>query len=105
MQTGSEAEINSLSASLAAQPGQDELFLLLVGHIQTLINEDFSSLVYLLYRIDVRESLIKETLAQHPNENTALLIARLIIERQIEKIEFRKKFSSPHRNIPPEDKW
>lgn len=105
MQTGVEEAIFSLSSSLAVQPEENEKFLLLVEQVQTLINEDFSSLVYLLYRIDVRESLIKETLALHPTENTAILIARLIIQRQIEKIETRKKYRSPGHDIPPEDKW
>ncbi len=71
---------------------KDPLFLQqLTAHISHLINTDFSSLVHLLYRVDVHEKKLKDTLSKHKNEDAAKIIANMIVERQIEKIQSRKK--------------
>lgn len=76
----------------------------LVAFVNQLINKDFEKLVFLLYRIDVRESIIKQLLATPSNNNAGELIAEAIIKRQIEKIESRKLFKQKN-NIAEEDKW
>lgn len=63
-----------------------------------MISSDFSSLVRLLYKIDVDEKKLKQHLVENADHNSAAVIADLIIERQLQKIETRRQFS---RNKPP----
>jgi hypothetical protein len=65
----------------------------LISRIEELAEKDMERLMGALYRIDVSERKLKETLVNHPPENFAPVIADLIIERQLEKAESRKKFS------------
>ena len=58
-----------------------------------MINDDFNRLISLLYRIDVSETKLKQLLRENTTTNAGLLIARLILERQWQKIETRRKFS------------
>lgn len=76
----------------------------LAAFLNHLINTDFEKLVFLLYRIDVRESTIKQLLAVPSANNAGQLIADAIIERQAEKIESRLQFKHDI-NIAEEDKW
>jgi uncharacterized protein YwgA len=94
----------SLEIELPVSVSQQELREQLAAHINYLINHDFEKLVFYLYRIDVNESKMKQLLDQTEGENAAALIAELIIERQLQKIESRKKLSSTE-NIPDEEKW
>lgn len=83
---------------------QVELKEKLANHINNLINNDFEKLVYYLYRIDVNENKMRNLLEQKEGENAAGLIADLIIERQLQKIESRK-ISSKDDSIPDDDRW
>lgn len=94
----------SLEISLPVSTSLKELKQKLSIHINDLINHDFQKLVSLLYRIDVNENKMRNLLDQKEGENAAGLIANLIIERQLEKIESRKK-SSNNDSIPDDDKW
>lgn len=71
------------------------LFEELSNYINELIVKDFEYLVSLLYRIDVDENKLRSILEDHPREDAADTIASLIIERQIQKIQSRKKFTRP----------
>jgi hypothetical protein len=77
----------------------------LAVYINKLINTDFEKLVFLLYRIDVQESTIKQLLALPSNNNAGEIIAEAIIKRQLEKVSSRQKFKQPTENIADEDKW
>lgn len=76
----------------------------LIHLINELINKDFSALMQLLYRIDVDEKKIRSCLSQITNEDSANILSDLIIERQIQKIESRKKFSKKNE-IEDLEKW
>ncbi|MBC7651077.1 MAG: hypothetical protein H7101_04945 [Deinococcales bacterium] len=76
----------------------------LAAFVNQLITTDFEKLVFLLYRIDVRETDIKQLLALPSSSNAGELIADAIIARQEEKIVTRKQFIQP-TNIAEEDKW
>jgi hypothetical protein len=76
----------------------------LIEFINHLIVTDFQKLVYVLYKIDVSEVKLREMLRQNSNETSSQIIAALIVERQIQKIETRKKYNSS-TNIPEEEKW
>lgn len=93
--------------NLAVKPGTstDELENLLAEKINLLILHDFTSLVQLLYRIDVNEKKLKNLIAGHPGTDAGKIIARLLIDRQLEKIRTREQFRSNEQDISEEDKW
>ena len=63
-------------------------------YINELIDKDFNKLVNLLYRIDISEHKLKIALQNEDKTiSSSKTIAKLIIERQLQKLEFRKKFS------------
>ena len=63
-------------------------------YINELIDKDFNKLVNLLYRIDISEQKLKIALQNEDKTiSSGKTIAKLIIERQLQKLEFRKKFS------------
>lgn len=86
---------------LASALPEAELEGLLAEKINTLIQEDFGSLVQLLYRIDVREDKLRRMLEEHNGQDAGKLIARLIVERQWQKIESRREYRRP--DIEPSD--
>lgn len=66
---------------------------LLIQRIEELIQRDFEKLKWILYRIDVSEKKLSEAL-KNSEADAATIMADMIIQRQIEKAESRKKFSS-----------
>jgi len=77
----------------------------LIPLINQLINENFEALVLLLYRIDVNEKKIRMYLQEKSNEDSAKVLADLIIERQIEKAESRIKYRNQKCNDSSEERW
>ena len=76
----------------------------LISFINDLINNDFNALVQLLYRVDVNEKKLKELLKQNENADAGVIIADLIISRQLQKIESKKQFSQ-RKKTDAEDSW
>jgi hypothetical protein len=85
-------------------PAGEEWKRQLAATINQLIQTDFARLINILYRLDVSESRLKQLLQQEPDANAGELIANLMIERQLEKIASRKRFSASN-NIPDDEKW
>jgi hypothetical protein len=75
-----------------------------ISYINHLADTDLEKLVYLLYRIDVNENKIKNLLEGKSGNNAGELIAQAIIERQLEKVESRKKYKQG-LDIDEEEKW
>lgn len=73
-------------------------------YINHLINKDFEKLVALLYRIDVNEKKLQQFLQTQMDENTAELIADLILQRQLEKIKSRQQYNRGNP-FSEEEKW
>ena len=46
----------------------------LVTFVNELITQDFNQLLTLLYRLDINEKKLKQTLADHPDQNAGELI-------------------------------
>jgi hypothetical protein len=63
---------------------------LLAEKLNALILSDFHTLIGILYRIDVDEARLKELLKTNAGEDAGKIMARLIIERQWQKIQTRK---------------
>ena len=95
---------DSLEISLPDNISLEDLKEKLALHINHLINHDFDKLVSLLYRIDVNENKMRNVLDNKEGENAPLLIAELIIERQLQKIKSRKD-SKSHTDIPDDERW
>jgi hypothetical protein len=76
----------------------------LIVLINQLIDSDFYALVQLLYQIDVQEQKLNEVLKNNLQSDSAPLIADLIIERQLQKMESRKQFSQENKDSN-EEKW
>lgn len=60
--------------------------------IEEMIDRDFEGLMWKLYRIDVSEQKLKERLANAPLDQSAAIIADMIIERELEKMKTRDSF-------------
>ncbi|HLP50642.1 MAG TPA: hypothetical protein VK154_07130 [Chitinophagales bacterium] len=81
---------------LPAKTNDEEKFRairqLLIHRIDELIRTDFDKLKWILYRIDISEKKLAETL-KTSEQDASSIIADMIITRQLEKAESRKKFS------------
>jgi hypothetical protein len=93
-----------LDLSLSPACSEAALKEALTAYIDHLISHDFEKLVFYLYRIDVNEKKMRQLLDRQQGENAAALIAGLVIERQLQKIESRKKFRSDEPDSQ-EEKW
>ena len=94
-----------LAIELPEKISLEELKGKLTQHINYLIDTNFQQLVAILYRVDVSESKLKILLNESVGEDSGSVIADLIIERQLQKIKFRQKFSNWNKNISDEEKW
>lgn len=83
---------------------QDEFEKLLAAKINELVGKDFPALINILYRIDVSEQKVKQTLKDHPDADAGSLIAGLIIQRMLAKAKDRDNFK-PNSPIPDDEKW
>jgi hypothetical protein len=94
-----------LSLELSEKLAISELEQQLTDHINHLINTDFEKLVYYLYRIDVNETRMKQLLQQQGGENAAQLIARLIIDRQLQKLKSRAEHKASNIDDEGAERW
>ena len=100
------AAINStFSVALPESISLNNLREELAAYINTLVQSDFNKLVQLLYRIDVNEAKLKSMLKQNSGADAGLIIANLIIERQIQKLQSRKSFKKKDDEINEDEKW
>ena len=64
----------------------------LTEKMRDLLDNNYNLLINTLYRIDVSEKKLSELFSEKNKESIPGKLADLIIERQIEKINFRKKY-------------
>ncbi|MER3464529.1 MAG: hypothetical protein C4329_09120 [Chitinophagaceae bacterium] len=84
---------------------QAQLHTQLTEAINWLIIHDFNSLVQLLYGIDVSEQKLKQLLQNNKDTDAAVIIAKLIMQRQLEKQKLREQFKSTNNDDGVEGKW
>ena len=82
---------------------KEEVRQQLILAIQYLIENDFNKLVQILYRVDVNEENLKRMLGEGATD-ASMLIADLIIHRQLEKLHTKRSFP-PSTDIPENEKW
>ncbi|HXB36041.1 MAG TPA: hypothetical protein VNV35_21600 [Puia sp.] len=83
---------NSFGLDLPETATIEMLEGVLAERINTMITADFNRLISLLYRVDVSETKLKQLLRESAGTDAGLLIARLVLERQWQKIETRRKY-------------
>lgn len=94
---------NSYELELRDVPTLEELEILLAERVNRMIQQDFEGLVQLLYRVDVSETKLRSLLESNAGEDAARVIARLILERQWQKIETRRRY---RRDVEgEEERW
>ena len=96
---------HDLEITLNEGISETELLHQLSGYINSLIEHDFQKLVVLLYRTDVSETNLRQLLKENPGSDAGLIIARLVIERQVQKIKSRQQFSQRDNDIAENEKW
>jgi len=84
---------------------ESDLEAQLAAKINILIQRDFGALVQLLYRIDVSETRLRRLLDENSGEDAGLLIAQLIMERQWQKIESRRRYRQDDAGASDEERW
>ena len=76
----------------------------LIDKINQLVANDFQRLISIFYRMDINEAKLKQQLSDHPETEAGIIIADLMIERQLQKIKSRKE-TRKDNNIPDDEKW
>jgi hypothetical protein len=64
----------------------------LTEKMRDLLDKNYNLLINTLYRIDISEKKLAELFSSKNKESIPERLADLIIERQIEKIEFRRRY-------------
>jgi hypothetical protein len=87
--------------------GEGALETLLAEKVNTLIERNFDQLLQLLYRIDINEQRLRRLLVENEGEDAGMTIARLIIQRQWEKIESRRQYRQDNQvdEDEGEERW
>jgi hypothetical protein len=79
---------------------------LLAEKVNNLIEGNFDHLLQLLYRIDINEQRLRRLLVENEGEDAGMTIARLIVQRQWEKIESRRKYrQDTDAGADGEERW
>jgi hypothetical protein len=89
---------------LSGCESREALLKRLSAEINHLIQADFHRLIALLYRLDISEVKLKQTLEENTDKDAGELIANLVVDRQLQKLATRKAFK-PQKDIPDDEKW
>jgi hypothetical protein len=80
-------------SEVLVRSSNEQKFEVLSGYLDGLIVSDFNKLLSILYRIDVQEEKVKKALVENKDKISAgMVIAKLLIERETEKIKLRAKY-------------
>jgi hypothetical protein len=87
-----------ISANFELAPGKvltfEEIHRILTERIHELLEKNVEKLIFILYRIDVGQKKTDEIFNNPSKEEIASLLATAVIERQLEKVKTRRKYSS-----------
>jgi len=81
---------------------EEAILHLLALKIAEIINQGPGTFYQLMYRLDISERKLNEL---HGSENAAEKIARLIYDRQLEKVRSRQANKQRPEDVDPELKW
>jgi hypothetical protein len=97
-------EALSADFDLSGCESREALLKRLSAEINHLIQGDFHRLIAFLYRLDISEIKLKQTLEENTDKDAGELIANLVVERQLQKLHTRQSFK-PQQDIPEDEKW
>jgi hypothetical protein len=97
-------EVLGKDFDLSGCQNQQDLLKSLAAQINHLIQADFHRLVAFLYRQDISELKLRQTLEENTDKDAGELIASLVVERQLQKLQTRQAFK-PQQDIPEDEKW
>ncbi len=102
------SQVNSALSLGAAEPPLDEpaLLALVASRVAELLEHQPEYLMSLLYRLDVLEEKVAPVLRGQSDEPVPLALARLIVERQKQRVETRRTVRPhPLRNVDDAEQW
>jgi hypothetical protein len=79
---------------ILTEDNQDEILKRLTEIINRMLAKDYHRLVNAMYRLDINEKLFREAISGMHSPNVASRLAELVLNREKEKIEMRKKYKS-----------
>ncbi len=79
---------------------------IIANYINPLISHNFNKLISILYRLDINEKKLRQLLNDNHDEDAGTIIADLIIERQMQKIQARERQQKKDEDdIDEDEKW
>ena len=72
----------------------EELFEQIEPHISTLISNNQSKFMGILYRIDLSDTQIKKAVEENASESFSEIITDLIIKRELQKVVIRNHYKN-----------
>ena len=79
---------------LSDDEAMERLLFVLTNQVKYLMDHNIERLKWILYRIDVPERDLMQALGSTAGEEPERIIAKMIIERQVEKARVRQQYSS-----------
>lgn len=67
--------------------------------VSMLMSRNYESFLNLLYRIDLSETRLKRELRDQPEKEAALVIAEMIIKRELQKVVIRQYYRNRDNNV------
>ncbi|MDX1408427.1 MAG: hypothetical protein R3330_09850 [Saprospiraceae bacterium] len=98
--TGLQVILHTYQLDQASSPDEEQLIRLLAERIREMLDTEPELLFSTLYRLDVYESKINQVLRSHVEE-PATGLARLVLERQKQKLKTRQEYKGRHDQNDP----
>ena len=92
---------DDLQLAKVGQSSNEDLLNHIEERVQHFLAYDRGLLLSYMYRLDIEEKIIEKALMNQNEEPISLTLAKLILERQIKRLETKKKYGSP----PPIEGW
>lgn len=92
---------NELNLEKAGNESEAELLRHITERVEYFLQTDRGLLLSYMYRLDIEEREIEKALREQEDEPVAVTLARLIWQRQLKRVETKKKYGSP----PPIKGW
>jgi hypothetical protein len=95
--------LEKLGTALSAE--KEDIKKELSGYLTYLLLNDFSSLVQILYRVDVSEEKLKAVLKENKEADAGDLLTELIVQRQQQKAVVRQAVDPNKESLADEESW
>lgn len=82
---------------------REQFLVALTERVQYMIDNDYKKLLTALYLLDIAEARFRKAMALPKIEYAARALAELILDREIEKMRSREKYSNPSPDVPRVD--